>query len=389
MMYEILFFLAVTVALGLVFLAVHRTSQGRSLMLQKAVDVSNAAIFLFNPIKDSLTSLKKSDFHFLGYKEIPTAISEQIKSEGTALMSSWEDGTEGSKTIEMLNHDNKPVKVKLTVSAFSPELEKSGCLVTLNEIQGTTAKEVAQTENEKLQLIQMERYTVLKDLGAGVAHEINNPLAVILGRTQTMKVRVVRGTATPQDFLETLEKIETNVKRISKIITAMRLMTKDSSSEKTENLPVVAILEDIQSVWQERLHNRGYDFQIHRPDSGFCIMGRRSLLITALFNMISNSFEATQTVDEKWIRIETKVEGNFIEIAMVDSGKGIPPESRTRIFDPFFTTHDAAKAAGLGLSVAKGIFELHKGTITYDDQSPNTRFVIRLPLNENIQQKAA
>jgi len=248
-------------------------------------------------------------------------------------------------------------------------------------------------EKNKLKQVQVDKYSVLRDLGAGVSHEINNPLAIILGKVQMMKLRFERekdkGEVTRKDILETFDKIETNAKRISKIVLALRLMTKDSTNEESSYISVAGIFEDLTSVWGERLKNKGYKFELSQIDPAVEIYGKRSLLVTALFNMVSNSFDATQELTERWIKIEAQSQNGNLTMAITDAGNGIPEETRTRLFDPFFTTRDAATSSGLGLAVAKGIFEVHRGTIEYDASSPNTKFIVNIPLTGMLTKKAS
>jgi signal transduction histidine kinase len=104
---------------------------------------------------------------------------------------------------------------------------------------------------------------------------------------------------------------------------------------------------------------------------------------------MSNSFDAVETLPEKWIQVETRDLGERVEFSVTDSGSGIPAEYRARLLQPFFTTKEIGKGTGLGLSVSRGIVEAHQGSLTLDTQCPHTRFVVSLPKTQSRMEKEA
>lgn len=244
-------------------------------------------------------------------------------------------------------------------------------------------------ENEKKTIAKVERFAALGDFGAGIAHEINNPLAIILGRTQALKIRLDIDKYEKKDIVDTIEKVENAVKRISKIVNALRLMTKDSSGELPSIISISSFIEDIESVWAARLKNNGFEFKVENNCPELMTYTKRTQVAHALFNLISNSFEFLKDENEKWIKIDVTEKNGFIQIGISDSGKGIPSEVRQRIFDPFYTTKEVGKGTGLGLSIAKGVAEDNKGSLEYDETCPNTRFVFSLPKVDAAQSAAS
>lgn len=244
-------------------------------------------------------------------------------------------------------------------------------------------------ENEKRTIAKIERFAALGDFGAGIAHEINNPLAIILGRTQSLRIRIDKDQYSKKDVVDTIDKVETAVKRISKIVNSLRLMTKDSSEEQASLVSVTTLLEDIEAVWSARLKNNGFEFTLENnfPDGMFLI--KRTQVAHSLFNLISNSFEYLKNQDQKWIKIEVSENAGKIHIAITDSGNGISEEVRQKMFEPFFTTKEVGKGTGLGLSIARGVAEDNAGELIYDANSPNTRFIFALPKIESPQKVVA
>ncbi len=107
-----------------------------------------------------------------------------------------------------------------------------------------------------------------------------------------------------------------------------------------------------------------------------------------LLNLISNAGDATQSVGEKWIRIEVVDKSDRVDITVIDSGSGIAPEIRERSLKPFFKTKAVGHGTGLGLSISKGIAEAHGGRLWLDTKSPHTRFVLSLPKKQRLAHAA-
>src|SRR5690606_11135306 len=108
---------------------------------------------------------------------------------------------------------------------------------------------------------------------------------------------------------------------------------------------------------------------------------REAEISQVMVNLLSNAFDAIEQLDEKWVNVELKtIDNDWVEISVEDSGNQIPPDLRAKILDPFFTTKEPGKGTGLGLSISKNIVEEHGGFLILDEESPHTRFIIRLPV---------
>ena len=114
-------------------------------------------------------------------------------------------------------------------------------------------------------------------------------------------------------------------------------------------------------------------------DEGLRIPCREAQISQVLLNLIANAADAVQDLSERWIRIEVSRNADAVEIAVTDSGGGIPDEIRARVMQPFFTTKPAGQGTGFGLSISRAFAEAHAGTLTIDVASPHTRFVVTLP----------
>lgn len=115
--------------------------------------------------------------------------------------------------------------------------------------------------------------------------------------------------------------------------------------------------------------------------TGINIEVRPTQISQVLLNLLSNAIDAVEKSNEKWIELRGFTRDHSVFITVTDSGKGIPPVVASRLMEPFFTTKEVGKGTGLGLSISKRIIEEYRGQLYYDTSSPQTRFVIELPIS--------
>lgn len=233
------------------------------------------------------------------------------------------------------------------------------------------------------QLIQSAKMSSLGEMAGGIAHEINNPLAIIYGRAGLMKKRVVAGNLNAELLQTDLVKIEDTARRITKIIKGLRSFSRNSEGDPMERARIKAVIEDVLELCREKLRNASIDLRLDcRVD--FHIECRPSQIVQILMNLILNSYDAVEALDEKWIEIVVLSTGSSAVVKVVDSGRGISPHVLPKMMQPFFTTKEVGRGTGLGLSISKGIAEEHGGSLSYVD-GPNTTFVLELPFSQRAK----
>jgi C4-dicarboxylate-specific signal transduction histidine kinase len=104
-----------------------------------------------------------------------------------------------------------------------------------------------------------------------------------------------------------------------------------------------------------------------------------SQISQVLLNLLNNAYDAALAQPDRWIELDARDQGSLVEISVTDSGPGIPRELARKIMDPFFTTKPPGKGTGLGLSISSNIMTDHGGSLSLDQNSPHTRFVMSLP----------
>lgn len=231
-------------------------------------------------------------------------------------------------------------------------------------------------------LIQSSKMSSLGEMAAGIAHEINNPLAIICGRSQVMKELIQSGKMNSTHALESIEKITETALRISKIISGLRAFAREGSRDPFQHTSIQEIVKNATELCSNGLKSRSIQFDVTGLSPKLSIECRSVQIIQVLLNLLNNSSDAVSKLTDKWIRLDIRELESAVEFSVTDSGTGIPLDVQERMMQPFFTTKEIGQGTGLGLSISKGIIESHKGQIWYDGSKPHTCFVVQLPKSQ-------
>jgi two-component system, NtrC family, sensor kinase len=260
------------------------------------------------------------------------------------------------------------------------------------ETRAALAEQLAET-NRKLKeaqthLIHSEKMASLGQLVAGIAHEINNPLAFVLNNIFTVESRFedvarqvnghlsVTSVAKVEKIRARLGDMRQGLERVKELVLKLRTFSRlDEGEFKT-----VDIHESIDSVLLFLQHQIKGRIQIEKHygpiGSLACYPGG---LNQVLMNLLANALYAIEGQGK--IVITTRQADEMFCISVGDNGKGIPEAIRHRIFEPFFTTKPVGQGTGLGLAISYGIVQAHKGTINvHSEEGVGTEFIIRLPM---------
>jgi PAS domain S-box-containing protein len=235
-------------------------------------------------------------------------------------------------------------------------------------------------EQERAKTMYASKMAALGEMASGVAHEINNPLSIIIGRAGQLRELIQRDEATPEILLKSCERIESTAERISRITRGLRSFARDGQNDPFAPVAVKELLQECLELCRERFHHQAIEIRMTSDiPSDLTVECRSSQIAQVLLNLLNNSLDALALQTEKWVSIQILDRDSNIELQVTDSGPGIPTEIADKIMQPFFTTKELGRGTGLGLSISKGIVETHHGFLRLDTSCPNTRFVISLP----------
>ncbi len=216
-------------------------------------------------------------------------------------------------------------------------------------------------------------------LSAGIAHEINNPLAIIKGKGQSILRMVDKGRIDEYRLKEAAELIVLTTDRIEKIIQGLRSFARDGASDPYKMTSIKKIINDSLLFCESKIRNDGIEVIQKVHTSGIELQCRETQISQVLVNLISNARTAIIDLKDKWIHIEVFEKDDVIFIKVTDSGAGIAEDKVDKVLDPFYTTGNIGHGMGLGLSISRGIIEDHDGKIYIDRECEHTRFVVELP----------
>ena len=230
-------------------------------------------------------------------------------------------------------------------------------------------------KNQEMKRVEDEKMSTLVEMTGSIAHEILNPMTVVLGFLEILKLQ---DDNSKRD--EIFEKIISNINKVSLVISGMKIFAGISNSKVQKKLKLKEIIESAKLITGFKLEGANILLEINIEDENLIVEGSKGLLTQVLYHLIKNSINALEEIEKKWIKISLRSNNNNAEILVSDSGKGISKSIQHRIYHPFFTTHSVNDGYGLGLSVAKQILSEHKGSISLNTDSPDTEFIISIPL---------
>ncbi len=247
-----------------------------------------------------------------------------------------------------------------------------------NELEETIRARTIELDKQRANMINSSRLAALGEFSAGMSHEINNPLAVIIGKATILKSFVTKGLIAPEYEIH-FTKINEMCERISKIIKNLRAYARDGSNDPFDYFELNHFLSDIGELTRLKLDKKAINFKIQRNTKIEKIYGKEIPLSQVIINLINNSADAVETHSEKWVELIITEDDAHIIFIVRDSGSGIPDNVQKKMMTPFYTTKTIGKGTGLGLSISKGIVEEHKGLLIYNSESANTEFIVKLP----------
>jgi PAS domain S-box-containing protein len=255
--------------------------------------------------------------------------------------------------------------------------EVRGFYVLVTDITRLKRAERALREAEH-QLESSARLDALATLAAGIAHEINNPLAAILAHTELALESLSGLPDTSQAIAADLREARNNTLRVRDIVRSMRLLAR-GEAKRDERVDVSDTLRGSIELVQPSLRYRAR--VVRELGAGLYVWGNASQLAQVFVNLLSNAAQALpeQPGRANEIRVSTRREGDLIVSEVSDNGCGIPRDLQERVFEPFFTTKGVGAGMGLGLSISKSIIEALGGTLSLASE-PGRGSVFRIVL---------
>jgi C4-dicarboxylate-specific signal transduction histidine kinase len=285
-------------------------------------------------------------------------------------------GDAGSR-LPAEGHD-EIAEVSRTFNAMADELAAArGKLERWNEdLQREVDARTRELRETQAQLLEAQKLAGIGQLGAGVAHEINNPLTGILGNAQLLLEAMPRG----HPERESVEKIEALARRCRDITQKLLRFSQQRAEPDFRELDANRVVTESLALVEGHLRAAGIPLDVSLAEPSPRVRGDQGHLAQVVLNLLSNAGTACLGRPGAGVRISTRCDRGDVEIVVRDAGKGITAENLPRIYEPFFTTKDQWSNVGLGLSTSYRIVAEHGGRIDVETElGAGSTFTVRLP----------
>ncbi|MBX9459194.1 MAG: PAS domain S-box protein [Rhizobium sp.] len=284
--------------------------------------------------------------------------------------------------LEAVTRDGRVVPVELSIADVSTE-GKRFFTAHIRDLQPAKASQF-EIERQRDALYQKEKLAALGSLLSGVAHELNNPLSIVLGQAMMLreKAKLITGG---DDLYDRAQKIEMAANRCARIVRTFLAMARQRKAERSY-VSVAKVIGDALELLTYSLRTGGVSVTTEIAPDLPETHADADLLHQVLVNLIVNAQQALESTGDDarrlLVRAWFEAATNSIVIDVADNGPGIPASIRNRIFDPFFTTKPQDHGTGIGLAVSRGLVEAHGGTLELLVPQParGAAFVVRLPV---------
>ena len=273
---------------------------------------------------------------------------------------------------EVLAKDGTPIQISLTATLIAGAdggALGSSLIVRDNRLQSRLEDQMRRSE----------RLAAISVMAAGLAHEINNPLAIIGNRIECMQ-RDVRDKWSDTSLAADLDVLQQHVARLRELTTSLLRFARDDRGEAGP-VALGALAESTVALLHRTMAMRRLHLQLHIKPGVPDVIGYEKAIETVIVNLLLNAADATPPDGTVTLSIRCSADGEAVEIEVRDTGHGLAPELRERVFDPFFTTKGPGHGTGLGLTVCRSIVDRHGGVIAVDTPPDGgCRFVVTIPL---------
>ncbi len=361
----------------------HIAETFRTTMLNAALDGmviidETGGIIEFNPAAERMFGWKKGDI--LGRSIVQTLVPHEYRpmlSQGLTAYLQSDAGRMIGKRFEMngTNAKGEIFPVELTIS----EVNAAGRQLFIGAVRDLRERRRAEVEinQQREKLHQNEKMAAMGSLLAGVSHELNNPLAVVVAQS-TLLHEFAPDAATKSRA----EKVRAAAERCGRIVKSFLGMVRLHPTAQTET-DLNQVVRSALEISAYGARSSGIQVETSLAPSALPVLGDPDHLTQVAANFLVNSQHALGSVQgERRIKVRTeRAPDGKARFAVEDNGPGIPADIRGRIFESYFTTKPVGVGTGIGLSISKSIVERHNGKVWYEEgETGGARFVVELPM---------
>lgn len=342
-------------------------------------------ILEFNPAAEAMSGYTREEA--LGMKVTELVIPQNLREEQMGAMERYKtraDGANLARRFETfgLRKDGSTFPIEYSVNSvrFGEQRLFMAHVRDLTEARRMTAE--AEASRERLH--QVEKLSAMGSLLAGVAHELNNPLAIVIAQSSLLVEK-----APSEDVRRRGERIHAAAERCGRIVKSFLAMARQKPPQR-EPVDINMVAAGALDMVAYGLKSSDIAVEASLAPGLPPILGDRDLLAQVLANLLINAQQALMDRPApRLVRIETALRDGRVAVTVADNGPGVPEELRRKVFDPYFTTKPAGVGTGIGLSICRNVVEAHGGEVQLTNEpGGGARFDILLPVAIQAAQAA-
>ncbi len=342
----------------------------------------------FNPAAEQTFGRRRSDVlgRPIGDLIVPPALRQRHAEGFARYLRTGDPHVIGRRTeIEAMRADGTVFPVELTITEVRlPERR----LFTAHLRDLTAARAAAaEIQRQREALHQSEKMAAFGSLLAGVAHELNNPLSIVIGNALMLAEAAAQDAP---ELAERAQRMQAAAERCGRIVRTFLAMARQRETQKRP-VAVQALVDSALTLLAYGMRSSGVATTQDIAPGLPLVMCDADQMQQVLSNLLINARQVLETQPPpRHVRIMARADANWMRIEVADNGPGIDESIRSRIFDPFFTTKPLGTGTGIGLGVSRGIVEAHGGMLTLAPAADaGARFVLLLPLRQDGPAPAA
>jgi PAS domain S-box-containing protein len=251
-----------------------------------------------------------------------------------------------------------------------------------------TEEKALQEKVEREQFLKEKRIEALSHMAGGLAHEINNPLAIIHGRASDL-LHLASGDAPPstEAVRKACESIVKTSDRAMRILRGLKGFGREASKDPMETASIYEIVDQCVEIQESRFERHKVELRLDLKPQLPYIECRETQIGQILTNLLNNAFDAIVQGDaqERWVSMAASLVDNHLQVDVTDSGPGVEDKFKAHLMEPFFTTKEIGLGMGVGLSLSRAIAQEHGGTLMLCEGSEHTCFRLLLPLQPDSE----
>ncbi|MFI5311714.1 MAG: ATP-binding protein, partial [Gemmatimonadales bacterium] len=283
------------------------------------------------------------------------------------------DGAVVNFLTEVLDKDGTAIRISLTETLITSSDGRplgSSLIVRDNRYQSRLEDQMRRSE----------RLAAISVMAAGLAHEINNPLAIIGNRIECMQ-RDIRDKVNGGSLAADVDVLHQHVARLRELTSSLLRFARDDQHSEARPVALAPLAETTVALLRRTLATRRLRLDLVIAPSVPAVLGYEQAIETVIVNLLLNAADATPPGGTVTLTIRGSAGGEAAEIEVRDTGPGIPQSLRERVFEPFFTTKETGHGTGLGLTVCRSIIDGHGGSISVDEPAGGgCRFIVSIPV---------